>query len=134
MRWYLAVLIIIVAGCASPSLPAVKKIDHIRITVQRMPDEKEEAAKPRTGKLTTHQDIVEMVDWLHTIDWSQTGTDLTRADVPRPDGDIIIIDQSGATHNYSFYWNGGFVHTLRNRLIKGGDMDNLKAIVDRVCK
>jgi hypothetical protein len=134
MNRCLFLTVVFLAGCASHNLPAVKKIDHIRISVTRMPDEKEDAAKPRSGKLTEQKDIVEMMDWLHTIDWSQSGTDLTKADVPRPDGGITIIDKSAATHIYSFYWDGGFVHTLNNRLIRGGDVNKLRQIVERVCK
>jgi hypothetical protein len=44
----------------------------------------------------------------------------------------MLINKSSAVHHFSFYWDGGFVHN--NRLIRGGDMDKLKKLVERVCK
>jgi hypothetical protein len=84
--------------------------------------------------LTKRADIASVMEWLAGIDWSQQGTDLAVVSLPQPDGSIAITTQGGATHDFSFYWDGGFIHTRANRLIRGGDMAKFRQIVQQVCK
>jgi hypothetical protein len=84
--------------------------------------------------LTKRPDIALVMEWLAGIDWSQQGTDLTVVSLPQPDGSIEITTTGGATHGFSFYWDGGFIHTKANRLIRGGDMTRFRQIVRQVCK
>jgi hypothetical protein len=132
--WLLPLLALIVSGCSSSPLPPVDQVAEIRLTVTRMPDEKEGAAKPRVVNLKARPDIAEAMDWLNSIDWSQSGTDMAVIGIPQPDGGFTLINKNGQTHIFSFYWDGKFVHTRDNRLIRGGDMDRLKQFVQRVCK
>src|SRR5947207_2974103 len=86
----LTILTLLLAGCNSPGLPAAKKIQFIHITAVRLPQEKEPAVKPREAKLVERKDIVEVMDWLHTIDWSQAGQDLAAIRLPAADGRITL--------------------------------------------
>lgn len=136
MQWTSLSLIILLplTGCSSHGLPPVKQIAQIRLTITHMPDEKGPLPTPRVVNLSEQKDIVEMMDYLHTIDWSQSGADLSVVGVPQTDGNIILIDKSGAPNSYSFYWDGKFVHNKAHRLIHGGDTEKLKQLVKRVCK
>jgi hypothetical protein len=123
-----------VAGCSSSPLPSADQVAEIRLTVTRMPDEQEGAAKPRVVNLKERADIAEAMVWLNSIDWSQSGTDMAAIGIPQADGGFMLINKNAQTHHYGFYWDGKFVHTRDNRLIRGGDMDKLKQFVQRLCK
>jgi hypothetical protein len=84
--------------------------------------------------LTKRPDIAVVMDWLAEIDWSQQGTDLKVVGLPQPDGSIRITTNDGAKYRFGFYWDGGFVHTKVNRLIRGGDMTRFRQIVRQLCK
>jgi hypothetical protein len=130
----LRLLVVAIAGCASSPLPLADQVTEIRLTVKRMPDENAAPAAPRVVNLKERADIAEVMDWLGKIDWSQSGTDLAVVNMPESDGGFTLINKSGAVHNYSFYWDGKFIHTRANRLIHGGDMAKLEQFVQRVCK
>jgi hypothetical protein len=140
MRWHplvccLALLPLGGAGCARPSaaLPPVAEVAKARVTVrQSLGDAGPQA--PCDVTLSERPDIAEVMGWLQGIDWSQRGTDLTVATVPTPDGSIAITTKGGASYDFGFYWDGGFVDGKANRLIRGGDMAKLRQIVQRVCK
>jgi hypothetical protein len=127
-------LILFITGCGSNPLPATKHTTKIKITVMQMPADKAPPANPRVLNLTAEKDIVEVMDWLHTIDWSQTGTDMAVIGIPAPDGGIEITKKDGSTINFAFYWDGKFVRSKENRLIRGGDTDAWKKIVERHVK
>jgi hypothetical protein len=128
------VLAFAVAGCGYNPLPPTEQIDQIRLTVNTMPGENPAVAKPRQVTLKERADVLEVMDWLNSIDWSQSGQDMAVIGIPQPDGTFTLIDKSAATHSYSFYWDGKFVNSKANRLIKGGDPDKLKKLVERVVK
>ena len=128
----MSVLLVGVSGCPTPPIPPVDRVAEVRLTVNRMPDDKDAEPKPRSVYLKEKADIAEIMDWLGAVDWSQSGTDLSVATVPKPDGAFMLINKSSAVHHYSFYWDGGFVY--KDRLIRGGDMDKLMALVKRLCK
>jgi hypothetical protein len=133
--WYLMPMVLVLAaGCSSNPLPAVKHIDQIRLTVNSMPGENPAAAKPREVKIKAQADIVAVMDWLNSIDWSQTGANMAVIDMPPSDGAFMLIDKSAGTHYYSFYWDGQFVNSKANRLIRGGDTEQLKKLVERLLK
>jgi hypothetical protein len=117
-------------------------IAEIHLTIRRLPDEKGEPAGNRVVNLKERADIVKVMDWLNPgivkvmdliapFDWSQSESDIAVIDIPQPDGDIMLIKESGATHNYSFSWNGNFYQTKDNRFFRGGDIAKLKEIVQR---
>jgi hypothetical protein len=137
MRIHLCIILAMalsVAGCSSNPLPPMERVDQIRLIVNQMPGESPVTAKPREVTLKERADIAEAMDWLNSIDWSQSGSDMRVIDIPRPDGAFTLIDKSAATQSYSFYWDGGFVHTKTQRFMRGGDTGKLKKLVERVFK
>jgi len=119
------------AGCGASGspLPGVDQVAKIRLVVQ---PSGQNAGCDVT--LTKQPDIAAVMEWLAGIDWSQQGTDLAVVSLPQPDGSIAITTNGGATYDFSFYWDGGFIHTRANRLIRGGDMAKFSQIVQQVCK
>jgi hypothetical protein len=115
-------------GCGGPPAapPSADQVKEIRVTVQRPPGPKDACA----ATLTARTDIVEVVDWPASIDWSQPGADPAVITLPQPDGDIEVTTTSGTTRRYGFYWDGGF---LADRFIRGGDMGRLRELVRRFC-
>lgn len=123
------------AGCSSPSspVPAAGEVAGVRLEVRQLPANA--GAKGLCDvALAAAADVAEVIGWLNTIDWSQTGTDVKVVKVGPPDGTITLALKGGATDDFSFAWDGGFIHTRSNRLIRGGDMTKLRQIIDRVCK
>jgi hypothetical protein len=119
---------------SSPSVLPVKHITQIRLSVAQMPDEKVRLPAPRVAKITEDGDMIDMMEYLHTIDWTQPGEDMAAIRLPAPDGSIFITSKHIETHQYDFYWDGKFVLVKDNRLIRGGRTETLKALVKRVCK
>jgi hypothetical protein len=132
--WLMGLLTLVAAGCSGSPVPQTDQVTEIRLTATRLPEDGVPWTKSRVATLKAPADIEEVVGWLNAIDWSQSGTDMTAITMPAPDGGFTIIDKSGATHNYGFYWDGKFVHTKVNRLIRGGDTTKLAQIVRRHCK
>ncbi|MBI1832958.1 MAG: hypothetical protein HYR84_16075 [Planctomycetes bacterium] len=122
------------AGCSASPLPATRRTAEIRLSVARMPQDKAPLAAPRVGATTGRRDIVEVMDWLHTIDWSQPGADLAPVGLPPPDGEIILLSKAGDTHHLHFYWDGNILDAKTNRLLRGADITQLRAFIDRHCK
>lgn len=120
------------AGCASSPLPPVEEVKSIRLTVSRLPNEV--MHQIRTVDVAAPADIEEIMHWLSTIDWSQGGTDLKVVGMPAADGGITIFTTAGQTQDYSFYWDGKFVNTRANLLIRGGDVGKLQQIVERLIR
>jgi hypothetical protein len=131
----LGLLPVVGTGCArSPAaLPAVDQVAKIRVTVRQSAGDTGPKA-PCAATLTGRPEIAEVIGWLQGIDWSQQGTDLTVATVPQPDGSIAITAKDGASYDFGFYWDGGFINGKANRLIRGGDMVKFRQIVERICK
>jgi hypothetical protein len=123
------------AGCAgSPApLPPEEQVVKVRLTVRRFPPDANRKA-PCDVTLTRSADIAEVTDWLKGIDWSQEGTDLAVVRVPEQDGGIVLTTKEGASSEFSFYWDGKFIHTRANRLLRVGHVDKLQQIVQRACK
>lgn len=121
-----------VSGCASTPLSAPGDATKIDITITNIPAD----IAVRAPKVTLNQrpDIDEIIAWLMSIDWSQAGEDMTAIRLPQPDGNIVLTTKAGATQDYSFFWDGKFVDTRANRLLRGADMGKWKKIVERVCK
>ena len=73
------------------------------------------------------------VDALRRIDWSQDGVSLAEAaDMRMPDIDLLLIDRSGASHVYQFYWDGdAFLDSDSGRLLTA-DVAPLRAMVFEV--
>jgi hypothetical protein len=131
----IVVLLVAIAGCNSSPLPPADKVAEIRLSVTHMPDEKfDPQAAPRVANIKAKADIAEIMDWLQAIDWSQSGQDMAVIGIPQPDGGFMIIDKSAATHDYGFYWDGKFVNSKANRLLKAGNTDRLKQIVKKHVK
>jgi hypothetical protein len=128
----LLLFLLAAGGCARSQIPASDQVAAVELTVHHFPGNT--GKSPCKAKLTERADIAEIVAWLKTIDWSQSGTDLTVVSMPAPDGGIRLIPKDGEPLEFGFYWDGGLVHTRANRLIKGGDMAKLKQIVQKACK
>ncbi len=140
MRWHaivccLGLLPLVGTGCvrSSAALPAVDQVANIRVAVGQSAGDAGPQA-PCDVTLTERADITWVMGWLQEIDWSQRGTDLTAATMPMPDGGIVITTKGGASYDFGFYWDGGFIDGKANRLIRGGDMAKLRQIVQRICK
>ncbi len=144
--WFLLVLVLGSGGCGDPEgggiggggessapLPPLDRIEEIRLCVEK-PFEGAVPVGPCEATLTKADDIAKVLDWLKTIDWSQEGSDLTVIDIEAPDGSIVISTKDGKAHNFGFYWNGNFINEKANRLIRGGDMAQLRRIIQRLCK
>jgi hypothetical protein len=128
-------LLIACAGCNSSPLPPADKVAEIRLSVNHMPDEKfDPKAAPRVANIKAKADIAEIMDWLLAIDWSQSGQDMAVIGIPQPDGGFTITDKSAATYEFGFYWDGKFVNSKANRLLKAGNTDKLKQIVKKHMK
>jgi hypothetical protein len=111
----------------------VDQVANIRVTVRQSAGDAGPKV-PCAVTLTERPEIAEVIGWLEGIDWSQKGTDLTVATMPQADGSIAITTKGGASYDFGFYWDGGFIDGKANRLIRGGDMAKFRQILQQVCK
>ena len=130
-----AVLVPGIAGCAPAGapVPAADNIAKVQLSVRQIPAGSGLKA-PCEVTLTERADIAEVIDWLQKIDWSQSGTDLAVVSIVLPDGGIVVTGKDGTTYDFGFYWDGNFILTKANRLIRGGDMAKLRQIIQKACK
>jgi len=132
MRSFFVVLLLGITGCASSPLPPASEVTKIDITITNAPADV--AVETKKTTLDKRADINEVMAWLQSINWSQSGTDMAVIGIPQPDGGIVLTTKAGATQDYGFYWNGNFVNARANRLLHGADMTKWKQVVQRLCK
>src|SRR5262245_32181457 len=65
--------------------------------------------------LVEQKPILELVAWLKGIDWSQAGEDTAPIRLPEPAGTLHFQWRDGTEENFTFYWDGKFVHGNRLR-------------------
>jgi hypothetical protein len=128
MACFLLLLTLGLTGCSSSTPPALRqKITAVRLSVAAVPP-----AAACTVTITTDPALAEITGWLQKIDWSQRGTDPAVINVPPPDGSIQVTTEEGGTAKYGFYWDGGFM--TADRFIRGGDMAELRRLIQAACK
>jgi hypothetical protein len=131
----LLLLLAAAVGCTSPARPgpAAEQIVSIQLSVNAFPD-----GAGRDGRcqatLTKQPDINDVLTWLHSVDWSQSGQDMAVIGLPSPDGGVQINAKDGTAIRFGFFWDGKVVHDQANRLLTGANTTTLRAVALRVCQ
>ncbi len=88
---------------------------------------------PRQFKVTDSTVRSRFVSALRKIDWSQKGVRLAEAaDMRVSDVELLLIDASGASHRYAFFWSGDvFLDPDSGRALTA-DVSRLRTLVSEV--
>lgn len=97
-----------------PTVPALKSVKSIRIVARASGD-----AKTKCEFTAGKRFVSNTIAWLMKVDWSQKGVGLESIQLIRPDVELTVIEKSGKTHRYEFYWRGNsFIDHDSNRMLQ----------------
>lgn len=124
------------AGCAPspPPLPSVDQIASVQLTVTKFPAANAAGKNRCEARFTERPDLADVLEWIGSVDWSQTGVDLTVVRLPAPDGSVEITAKNGGVQQFPFFWDGRVVDEKGNRLLNGADVTKLRQLTQRGCK
>jgi hypothetical protein len=129
-----ASFLVAVCGCtaSTPPVPPLSDIARIELNVRVFPPGAGRQG-PCTATLAAPADLADVLAWLNSFDWSQSGLDMTVVGMPEPEGSVAVIAKDGTTATFPFYWDGRVINERANRLLSGGDVTRLRAAALRGC-
>jgi hypothetical protein len=128
-------LLLVCTGCSAstPPVPPLADVAKAELQVRTFPNDARREG-PCTATLAAPADLADVHAWVSSVDWSQSGIDLTVVGLPEPHGAVTIVAKDGTTTTLPFYWDGRVIHEKANRLLSGADVTKLRALALRACK